>query len=81
VHSSKKTKLEPIPKQNKIHFVSKTKAGTTGKQTKINQDMPIIEMKFPFGIKLFAVCDGHGLNGHLVSSFIKTHFLSTISIK
>ena len=56
--------------------MTKTKAGTTGKQQKINQDIAIIETKFPFEIKLFAVCDGHGVNGHLVSAFIKVNFLS-----
>ena len=38
--------------------------------------MAIVETKLPFGLKLFAVCDGHGLNGHVVSSFIKTHLVS-----
>ena len=64
-----------------MHFSMKSKAGTNGKQTKINQDIGIVEMKMPFGIKLFGVCDGHGLNGHLVSAFIKANLLSTYMTK
>lgn len=56
----------------------KTKAGTTGKHSKTNQDMAMIDVKLPFGIQLFGVCDGHGVNGHLVSFFIKIHLLSTL---
>jgi serine/threonine protein phosphatase PrpC len=76
VNTSKNQKLEPIQKINKIHYVVKTKAGTTGKQTKINQDIAIVDLKLLFGLKLFSVCDGHGINGHLVSSFIKTNLIS-----
>jgi len=61
--------------------VTKSKAGTTGKQAKINQDIAIIDIKLPFEVKLFCVCDGHGLNGHLVSAFIKSHLLSNLCIK
>jgi hypothetical protein len=76
VNMTKKAKLEPIQKGHKIHYSIKTKAGTTGRQAKINQDIAIAEVRFPFGIKLFCVCDGHGLNGHLVSAYIKSHLLS-----
>lgn len=58
--------------------VIKTKAGTNGKQVKINQDCAFVDQKLPFGLKCYCVCDGHGLNGHIVSSFIKTHMMSTI---
>lgn len=54
----------------------KTKAGTNGKQTKINQDTAFIEQKFAFGLKCFCVCDGHGLNGHTVSAYIKNFLIS-----
>lgn len=64
-----------------MNFASKSKAGTNGKQTKTNQDIAVIDVKMPFGIKLFCVCDGHGLNGHLVSAFIKTHLLSILCSK
>ena len=76
VSTKKKNKLQPIKAPYKMHHVTKTKAGSNGKQTKINQDIAIIETKLPFGLKLFCVCDGHGLNGHLVSSFIRTHLIS-----
>ena len=64
-----------------MQYVMKTKAGTTGKQAKVNQDAAIIDMKLPFGLKLFCVCDGHGLNGHNVSGFIKTFLISTFVSK
>lgn len=79
--SIKSKKLEPLQKVNRIHYVTKTKAGTTGKQTKINQDVALVELKLPFGLKLFGVFDGHGLNGHSVSAYIKVHLISKLSIK
>lgn len=54
----------------------RTKAGTNGKQPKTNQDIAMVDVKLPFGIKFFGVCDGHGVNGHVVSAFIKAHLLS-----
>lgn len=54
----------------------RTKAGLNGRQTKINQDIAIVEEKLPHGLKLYCVCDGHGLNGHLVSAFIKGALIS-----
>ena len=38
---------------------------------KINQDIEIIDQKMPLGVKMFGICDGHGVNGHHVSAFIK----------
>ena len=69
-------KLMPLKKEKNYLSVSRTKAGTNGKTAKINQDIVIIETKFPHGLKLFSVCDGHGLNGHLVSAFIKANLIS-----
>ncbi|CAD8058554.1 unnamed protein product [Paramecium sonneborni] len=57
-----------------MKYVYKTKAGCqTNKQTKTNQDSAII---FPQNIDsqnygLVGICDGHGVNGHLVSDIIK----------
>ena len=52
----------------------KTKAGALpGKPVKTNQDSYIIHQNL-FGHKnnyLFAVCDGHGVNGHHASGFVK----------
>jgi serine/threonine protein phosphatase PrpC len=76
---TKRRKLQPI-KHDIIQSFSKTKAGSNGKQTKINQDMIIIEHKLPNNLKLFCVCDGHGVNGHHVSNFIKIHLISTFFI-
>ncbi|CAD8198601.1 unnamed protein product [Paramecium octaurelia] len=55
-------------------YAMRTKAGCQiNKATKINQDSGIVCPKIleNIGYKLFAVSDGHGLNGHLVSNFIK----------
>lgn len=39
---------------------------------KINQDTYIlIENFMKLGRYLFGVCDGHGINGHFVSDFVK----------
>jgi serine/threonine protein phosphatase PrpC len=70
-----------LQKQCKISYAVKTKAGTNGKQAKTNQDIALVDVKLPFGIKLFGVCDGHGVNGHHVSAFIKGHLLSIRSVK
>ena len=39
-----------------------------------------IDQKLPFGLKLYCVCDGHGLNGHIVSQYIKAHMISKFLI-
>ena len=53
----------------------KTKAGSNGRTIKINQDIDIIDQRLPHGVKLFCICDGHGVNGHHVSAFIKKKLL------
>lgn len=72
---TKKLRLVPLRNVNYATAV-RTKAGTNGKQTKINQDIAIVEEKLPHNLKLYCICDGHGLNGHLVSAFIKTALIS-----
>ncbi|CAD8089739.1 unnamed protein product [Paramecium primaurelia] len=55
-------------------YAMRTKAGCQiNKAIKINQDSAIVCPKLleNIGYKLFAVSDGHGLNGHHVSNFIK----------
>ena len=59
----------------------RTKAGCNGKKTKINQDAILCETKLPHGVKLFCVADGHGLNGHHVSDFIRTELVSKAVIE
>ena len=52
----------------------KTKAGALpGKPVKTNQDSYIIHQNFAGNktYNMFAVCDGHGVNGHHVSGFVK----------
>lgn len=77
---TKKRRLQPL-KHDKIRSAYKTKAGTNGNQVKINQDAVIIDTKLPHDLKIYCVCDGHGLNGHLVSSFIRVQLISTNFIK
>lgn len=72
---TKKNRLTPLKSQN-YQFVVRTKAGTNGKQTKINQDIAIVEEKLLHHIKLYCICDGHGINGHLVTAFIKNVLIS-----
>jgi serine/threonine protein phosphatase PrpC len=76
----KKKKLQPL-KQERIKFSFKTKAGSNGNQTKINQDAAVMDVKMAHGLKMFCVCDGHGLNGHLVSAFIRVQLVSKAIIK
>ena len=74
--------MAPLKKTISYPHVIKTKAGTNGKQAKINQDVAIVDEKLPHNIKLYCVCDGHGLNGHLVSAFLKVNLISKyVSIK
>lgn len=75
--TAKKKKLIPLNHSFKSQTAVKTKPGTNGTQTKINQDIAIIETNLPHSVKLYCVCDGHGLNGHLVSAFIKQNLIST----
>ncbi|CAD8147048.1 unnamed protein product [Paramecium pentaurelia] len=74
-NSSQQSKKKKGQKQLKgIKFVHNTKAGCqVNKQIKTNQDAAII---FPQNIQsqnygLIGICDGHGVNGHLVSDIIR----------
>ncbi|CAD8091952.1 unnamed protein product [Paramecium primaurelia] len=61
-------------KRNSVQFAMRTKAGCQpNKATKINQDAAILCPKNleNMGYKFFAVCDGHGQYGHMVSNQIK----------
>ena len=56
------------------HFI--TKAGTDDKKEKINQDSYLIFPNiFDNLLNIFGIFDGHGKNGHLISSFV-SKFLS-----
>ena len=59
---------------------TRSKPGSSGKQPKTNQDTIIVNQDLPTGIKLFGVCDGHGLNGHLVSAYIQCHLVSILGL-
>ncbi|CAK60007.1 unnamed protein product (macronuclear) [Paramecium tetraurelia] len=61
-------------KRSSVQFAMRTKAGCQpNKVTKINQDAAILCPKNleNMGYKFFAVCDGHGQYGHMVSNQIK----------
>ena len=64
-------------------FATKTKAGCQpNKNPKINQDSVIINSLktiTALGYSFWGVCDGHGVNGHIVSGMIKTQLPSKIS--
>jgi hypothetical protein len=61
------------------NFAFKSKAGAMpGNVTKTNQDA-YIAIPSMFGCKdkcFFSVCDGHGVNGHFVSGYIKQNLPS-----
>lgn len=56
-------------------FAVITRQGFIPNQPKPNQDSHIILKNFCNieGLWLFGVCDGHGVNGHLISDFVKKH--------
>lgn len=57
-----------------MNFAFKTRAGSLpGNVVKTNQDSYIVQTNFlqSRDCALYAVCDGHGVNGHLVSGFVK----------
>jgi len=77
---------QEVPKEVKIvsNFSFKSKAGALpGKPIKTNQDSYIVHTNFA-GHKdkfLFGVCDGHGVNGHLASNFIKQQLPKNIEMQ
>jgi serine/threonine protein phosphatase PrpC len=74
------TNIEKVP-EKPVRVIAKygykTKAGSMPNNVpKTNQDSFIIQANV-FGSQFrdyFAVCDGHGLHGHLVSGYIKSHY-------
>ena len=62
--------------ETKINSYFITKAGTDDKKEKINQDSYLIfPNTFDNLLNIFGIFDGHGKNGHLISSFV-SKFLS-----
>ena len=57
-----------------VNFAFKTRAGSLpGNIVKTNQDSYIMHNNFcqMKESAFYAICDGHGVNGHLVSGFVK----------
>ncbi|CAD8112624.1 unnamed protein product [Paramecium sonneborni] len=74
-----------IPDDNfkfKAKYAARSRKGVQGgNATKVNQDAFICCAKIENNecIHLFAICDGHGENGHFVSGFIKAHLPTLVS--
>ena len=69
--------IEPQTKENNINSFCVTKAGIDDKKEKINQDSYLIlEKLFENNLNIFGIFDGHGKNGHLLSSLV-SKFLSS----
>ncbi|CAD8101382.1 unnamed protein product [Paramecium sonneborni] len=63
-------KSQSLPIINELKFAMRTRAGSDQQHSvKINQDS-FIACRFN-GYQFFAICDGHGQNGHLVSQYLK----------
>ncbi|KAM3129772.1 hypothetical protein pb186bvf_018163 [Paramecium bursaria] len=79
MYSQKMKKVRSSPQlfrlptiQEPFKVASRSRAGCDAHQNmKQNQDVSI-QSKF-HGYYFFAVCDGHGVNGHLVSQYLKKH--------
>lgn len=71
--------LKPAFTRTVTNFAFKSKAGAMpGNVTKTNQDV-YIAVPSMFGSRersFFSVCDGHGVNGHFVSGYIKQNLPS-----
>ena len=69
--------IESQTKENNINSFCVTKAGIDDKKEKINQDSYLIlEKLFENNLNIFGIFDGHGKNGHLLSSLV-SKFLSS----
>ena len=72
-----KVKATPQGRIKKIASLSQAGKGEDG-FTKVNQDsFLVLENQYNFkDFNIFAVMDGHGVNGHLVSRFVTKYFTS-----
>jgi serine/threonine protein phosphatase PrpC len=66
--------LKQAPKTITMHSVRSNTGLMPGNPSKVNQDSYIIKPDLNHNSSLLAVADGHGLNGELVSSYIKERF-------
>jgi serine/threonine protein phosphatase PrpC len=69
--------------QRSIAFSVRTKKGVNGNSKKMNQDSFTAALHFRDNTQehLFAVFDGHGSNGHLVSNYLSTNIASVLQAK
>lgn len=56
-----------------------TEAGIIGNKRKTNQDYPILKFDLPHNVNIIGVCDGHGINGHFISTFINQKLISNLT--
>ena len=75
--SNNKNNFQPIIFKN---ISIKTEPGCNGVSTKINQDSYIVEKDFLSNSSniILGVFDGHGQNGHHVSSYLKKNIASIL---
>ena len=68
--------------ETKINSYFITKAGTDDKKEKINQDSYLIfPNTFDNLLNIFGIFDGHGKNGHLISSFVSKYLSQYLTNK
>jgi len=80
IRQSRSPYLNP---QRSIAFSVRTKKGVNGSSKKMNQDSFTAVLNFRDCTQehLFAVFDGHGSNGHLVSNYLSTHIAAVLQAK
>ena len=65
------TELQTVDNNMHINYAFITKAGLDEKKEKINQDsFLVLEKLFENELNIFGVFDGHGKNGHLISTLV-----------
>ena len=76
------TELQKVDNNIKINSAFITKAGLDDKKEKINQDSFLtLEKIFENLLNIFGIFDGHGKNGHLISSLVSKFLNNYLSNK
>ena len=79
----RKSRAPFLNPQRSIAFSVRTKKGVSGNSKKMNQDSFATVLNFRDSTQehLFAVFDGHGANGHLVSNYLSTNIAAALQAK